>query len=132
MLSLVSEPDEIIDVNKKNPKQSSPVFHLPSNTEQNRIITTLDENDAVVVKGPPGTGKTHTIANLICHFLNQGKKVLVTSAKDSSLSVIKSMLPQNLRNFIVSPFKDGDTSTVNKTIENLLLRLQTAYLPHLW
>ena len=35
------------------------------------------------------------------------------------------MLPQNLRNFIVSPFKDGDASTVNKTIENLLLRLQT-------
>ena len=50
---------------------------------------------------------------------------MVTSAKDSSLSVIKSMLPQNLRNFIVSPFKDGDASTVNKTIENLLLRLQT-------
>ena len=89
------------------------------------LLVHLIENDAVVVKGPPGTGKTHTIANLICHFLNQGKKVLVTSAKDSSLSVIKSMLPQNLRNFIVSPFKDGDASTVNKTIENLLLRLQT-------
>ena len=57
--------------------------------------------------------------------MNQGKKVLVTSAKDSSLSVIKSMLPQNLRNLIVSPFKDGDASTVNKTIENLLLKLQT-------
>ena len=57
--------------------------------------------------------------------MNQGKKVLVTSAKDSSLSVIKSMLPQNLRNLIVSPFKDGDGSTVNKTIENLLLKLQT-------
>ena len=125
MLSIVSEPDEISDLNIKNQKLSNPVFHLPSNTEQNRIITTLDENDAVVVKGPPGTGKTHTIANLICHFLNQGKKVLVTSAKDSSLSVIKSMLPQNLRNLIVSPFKDGDGSTVNKTIENLLLKLQT-------
>ena len=109
----------------KNQKPSNPVFHLPSNNEQDRIITTLDNNDAVVVKGPPGTGKTHTIANLICHFLNQGKKVLVTSAKDSSLSVIKSMLPQNLRNLIVSPFKDGDASTINKTIENLLLKLQT-------
>ena len=35
------------------------------------------------------------------------------------------MLPQNLRNLIVSPFKDGDASTINKTIENLLLKLQT-------
>ena len=59
------------------------------------------------------------------HFLNQGNIVLVTSAKVSSLSVIKSMLPLNLRNFIVSPFKDGDASTINKTIENLLLKLQT-------
>ena len=50
---------------------------------------------------------------------------MVTSAKDSSLSVINSMLPQNLRNLIVSPFKDGDASTINKTIENLLLKLQT-------
>ena len=125
LISILSEPDEISGLNINNQKLSNPVFHLPSNNEQNRIITTLNENDAVVVKGPPGTGKTHTIANLICHFLNQGKKVLVTSAKDSSLSVIKSMLPQNLRNLIVSPFKDGDGSTVNKTIENLLLKLQT-------
>jgi ATP-dependent exoDNAse (exonuclease V) alpha subunit len=125
LISMVSEPDEISDLIIKNQKPSNPVFHLPSNNEQDRIISTLDNNDVVVVKGPPGTGKTHTIANLICHYLNEGKKVLVTSAKDSSLSVIRSMLPQNLRNLIVSPFKDGDASTINKTIENLLLRLQT-------
>jgi hypothetical protein len=57
-------------------------FPKPFNEEQVRIIQLLDIFDGVVVQGPPGTGKTHTIANVICHYLAEGKRVLVTSMKD--------------------------------------------------
>ncbi|MGH7961517.1 MAG: AAA domain-containing protein, partial [Burkholderiales bacterium] len=53
-------------------------FPKPYNEEQVSIVEKLETSDGVVVQGPPGTGKTHTIANVICHYLANGKRVLVT------------------------------------------------------
>jgi DNA replication protein DnaC len=68
-------------------------FPKPFNEEQVRIVQLLDVSDGVVAQGPPGTGKTHTIANVICHYLAQGKRVLVTSMKDPALGVLQAQLP---------------------------------------
>jgi len=38
--------------------------------------------------GPPGTGKSHTIANLICHLLATGQRVLVTAQTPRALQVL--------------------------------------------
>ena len=63
-------------------------FPKPYNDEQVQIIQLLEVHDGVVVQGPPGTGKTHTIANVISHYLANGKRVLVTSMKDPALAVL--------------------------------------------
>ena len=68
-------------------------FPKPFNDEQFRIVQLLDISDGVVVQGPPGTGKTHTIANVICHYLAEGKRVLVTSMKDPALREVQEKLP---------------------------------------
>ncbi len=54
-------------------------FPMPYNDEQVSIVQKLYTNDGVVVQGPPGTGKSHTIANVICHYLAEGKRVLVVT-----------------------------------------------------
>lgn len=72
-------------------------FPKPFNDEQVRVIQLLDAYDGVVVQGPPGTGKTHTIANVICHYLAEGKRVLVTSMKDPALAVLQEQLPEEIR-----------------------------------
>ncbi len=72
-------------------------FPKPFNDEQVRIIQLLEISDGVVVQGPPGTGKTHTIANVICHYLAEGKRVLVTSMKDPALAVLQEQLPNEIR-----------------------------------
>ena len=77
-------------------------FPKAFNDEQVRIIQLLDGSDGVVVQGPPGTGKTHTIANVICHFLAEGKRVLVTSMKDSALAVLQEQLPEEIRPLAIS------------------------------
>lgn len=87
-------------------------FPLPWNDEQKRIAERLDANYGVVVKGPPGTGKSHTIANLISRFLAQGKTVLVTSQTSKALQVLRDKLPENIRSLAVSQLhqtakKDG-------------------------
>ena len=56
----------------------------------------------MVVQGPPGTGKTHTIANVICHYLAEGKRVLVTSKGESALAVLRSHLPAPIQSLSVS------------------------------
>ena len=77
-------------------------FPKPFNDEQVRIIQLLDISDGVVVQGPPGTGKTHTIANVICHYLAEGKRVLVTSMKDPALAVLQEQLPDEIRPLAIS------------------------------
>jgi very-short-patch-repair endonuclease len=77
-------------------------FPKPFNAEQVQIIDRLDHASGVVVQGPPGTGKTHTIANVICHFLAEGKRVLVTSKGESALAVLRQQLPAPVQNLTVS------------------------------
>lgn len=45
-----------------------------------------------VLRGPPGTGKSQTIANLIAHFLGSGKTVLFVSEKMAALEVVHRRL----------------------------------------
>lgn len=77
-------------------------FPKPFNDEQVRIVQMLEVSDGVVVQGPPGTGKTHTIANVICHYLAEGKRVLVTSMKDQALAVLQEQLPEEIRPLAIS------------------------------
>jgi very-short-patch-repair endonuclease len=80
---------------------ADPLFPLPANPEQMRIMERLRGNNGVVVQGPPGTGKTHTIANLIAALLAQGQRVLVTSQKAQALRVLRDKLPPEVAKLCV-------------------------------
>lgn len=77
-------------------------FPLPFNEEQVKIVQKLEHSNGVVVQGPPGTGKTHTIANIIAHYMANGKRVLVTSMKEPALSVLKEKLPTTIQPLAIS------------------------------
>jgi very-short-patch-repair endonuclease len=77
-------------------------FPKPFNAEQIQIIERFEHADGIVVQGPPGTGKSHTIANVICHYLAEGKRVLVTSKGESALAVLRDHLPAPVRGMTVS------------------------------
>ena len=98
----IESSGERIDSSSTSIADSELFFPLPWNDEQKRIAERLDANYGVVVKGPPGTGKSHTIANLISRFLAQGKSVLVTSQNSKALEVLRDKLPENIRSLAVS------------------------------
>ena len=77
-------------------------FPMPFNREQVEVIQRLATRPGVVVQGPPGTGKTHTIANIISHYLALGKRVLVTSQKAPALKVLRDKLPAAVRPLAVA------------------------------
>jgi very-short-patch-repair endonuclease len=55
------------------------------------VLGILD-NKAAIVEGPPGTGKSQTIANILSHLAAQGKKVLFVSQKDQAVRGVKEKL----------------------------------------
>ena len=75
---------------------------LLSNEEQQRILTLAQRQSGVIVQGPPGTGKSHTIANLISHYLAYGHRVLVVAEKEQALSVLGDKIPAEIRELAVA------------------------------
>jgi very-short-patch-repair endonuclease len=77
-------------------------FPLPYNREQETIVQQLERSPGVAVQGPPGTGKTHTIANIISHYLASGKRILVTSKGEPALKVLQEKIPESIRPLTVA------------------------------
>ncbi|WP_281023633.1 AAA domain-containing protein [Minwuia sp. IMCC4030] len=74
-------------------------FPLPFNHEQGRISDLIDDENIAVacVSGPPGTGKSHSIANIISHQMALGKRVLVTARTPEAIAAVREKLPESLR-----------------------------------
>jgi hypothetical protein len=72
---------------------SDPLFPLESNKEQRKVADYASKSKVLVVHGPPGTGKSQTICNLVSHLVAAGNTVLVTSQKDKALEVVRDKLP---------------------------------------
>ena len=96
-------------------------FPLPTNEEQRRIAERLQVCPYVLVKGPPGTGKSHTIANLICHLLATGQRILVTAYAPKALAVLKGLLPDDIRDLCVTTF--GSTRDDQRLLESSVRRI---------
>lgn len=49
------------------------------------VLTQLNLSNTMILEGPPGTGKTHMIAELCAKLCAQGKSVLVTALTNRAL-----------------------------------------------
>jgi len=56
------------------------------------IIDAIHKRINLVVEGPPGTGKSQTITNIIAAGLNQGLSILFVAEKKAALEVVRSRL----------------------------------------
>ena len=67
---------------------------LPADFSQLRAIEEARQGRNLVIHGPPGTGKSQTITNLIATLLADGKRVLFVSEKTAALDVVKQRLEE--------------------------------------
>ena len=65
-----------------------PVSTLPADSSQLKALTYASMGRHLVIHGPPGTGKSQTISNIIADALGKNKKVLFVSAKMAALNVV--------------------------------------------
>ncbi|MDV0444911.1 hypothetical protein MmiAt1_04580 [Methanimicrococcus sp. At1] len=69
------------------------VYHIVNaDSSQISVIEDVKNGKNLVVEGPPGTGKSQTITNLIAELLMSGKSVLFVSEKMAALQVVKKRL----------------------------------------
>jgi len=97
----------------------------PANREQLEIAKQLARRDCVLVQGPPGTGKTHTIANLLGHFLAQGKRVLVTAHTPKALRVLRQKVVEPLQPLCISVLHNDKQSQeeLQSAVQKIHVRL---------
>jgi very-short-patch-repair endonuclease len=65
---------------------------LPADSSQTAAVLAASRGKDFVLFGPPGTGKSQTIANLIVNMLGEGKTVLFVSQKTTALEVVRQRL----------------------------------------
>ena len=65
---------------------------MPADSSQLAAVFAAAEGLSFVLEGPPGTGKSQTITNLIAHCLSEGKRVLFVSEKMAALNVVHRRL----------------------------------------
>jgi hypothetical protein len=67
---------------------------LDADFSQLRAIELARSGANLVVHGPPGTGKSQTIANIVATLLAEGRRILFVSEKTAALDVVKRRLTE--------------------------------------
>ena len=83
------EPEEGLD--DRHPPEDLACI-LDADATQRRCLIAARQGHSFVMDGPPGTGKSQTIANVIAQLLRDGKTVLFVSEKAAALEVVQNRL----------------------------------------
>ncbi|MDQ6743129.1 MAG: AAA domain-containing protein, partial [Candidatus Dormibacteraeota bacterium] len=67
---------------------------MDADSSQLHAITATVRGQSGVIIGPPGTGKSQTIANLVAELVAAGQRVLFVAEKRAALDVVKHRLEQ--------------------------------------
>jgi very-short-patch-repair endonuclease/DNA polymerase III delta prime subunit len=75
---------------------------LDADSSQNWAINAVLAGESLIVRGPPGTGKSQTIANLIGSLIARGKRVLFVAEKRAAIeAVVKRLDAQKVGDLVL-------------------------------
>jgi len=76
----------------ENISASELVLPISTDNSQLNAVKNANLNKSFILHGPPGTGKSQTITNIIADALSNDKKVLFVAAKKAALDVVHNRL----------------------------------------
>ena len=92
-------------------KPQSEFLILDADSSQQSAIAAVLAGQSAVIHGPPGTGKSQTIANLVASLAAAGKHVLFVAEKRAALQVVLKRLQQVGLDKIAIDLHGADVST---------------------
>jgi len=81
-------------------------------SQQNAVIGALTEREIAIVHGPPGTGKTTTLVELIGQLVLQKKRVLVSAPSNTAIDHIGIQLAKSKLSFL----RVGNNAKINDVL----------------
>lgn len=83
---------EVLTQAPPRPKEIDRYFTVFSDPSQELAVLQARAAPGLLVEGPPGTGKSQTIVNMVGDAIGQGRSVLIVCQKHAALEVVKKRL----------------------------------------
>ncbi|HUC88013.1 MAG TPA: AAA domain-containing protein [Candidatus Binatia bacterium] len=95
---------------------------LPFAFDEHQLLAIQDilGSDSTVITGPPGTGKSQFIANLIINLFLQGKKVLLVSHTGEAVRVVNERINNAFSNLIMETGKKETRQDLGRRLEAMV------------
>lgn len=96
---LISSPTEVFNDPGKTAEETdldalSALCPIPADSSQLQAVASAVAGQTFVLEGPPGTGKSQTITNLLTRAIVEGKRVLFVAEKRAALDVVQKRLQE--------------------------------------
>ena len=91
-MEISKEEFQIKDINPEDFKPQEILTPIHADSYQFSAVAAALSGKSFVLHGPPGTGKSQTITNIIANLIGSGKTVLFVAEKMAALSVVKKRL----------------------------------------
>ncbi|MER7913578.1 DUF3320 domain-containing protein [Streptomyces sp. NPDC096068] len=116
------EPPALDTIDEVQLPERTPLV-LDADASQRQCIAAALDGRSFVMSGPPGTGKSQTITNMIAALMHAGRSVLFVSEKAAALDVVRNRLRGvGLGDFVMA-LHSGDTA--KKAVATELARVLT-------
>lgn len=99
-----------------------PVFPFGFNISQRTAVENAINHNLSIIEGPPGTGKTQTILNIVANAVMRGESVAVVSSNNSATQNIYEKLQKYGVGFIAAPLGNTDN-------KEEFIKAQSAFIP---
>lgn len=92
------------------------IFPFGVNLSQRKAVEMAMENSISIIEGPPGTGKTQTILNIVANIVMKGKTVGIVSGNNSATENVQEKLEKYGYGFMTALL--GNASIKKEFFEN--------------
>ena len=82
----------LVEPRTSSKKEIQFLDHKLDNSQREAVISSLTQQDLSIIHGPPGTGKTTTLVEIIRQTVEQGGRVLVCSASHAAVDNLMARL----------------------------------------